>query len=117
VWYVVTLLRASTWSSFPIGSVPVSQVASRDFLVLYCLSLIYCKRVSSSLCIGSAVCGFIYKAGRKPVSRRWVHVVLSSDYACGLVICRHNILCHSISSDLFRILNIGLIFFWLRYLD
>jgi hypothetical protein len=39
------------------------------FLVFCCLSLICCKRVFSSLCIGSVICDFIYKAGRKSISR------------------------------------------------
>jgi hypothetical protein len=38
--------------------------------LLFIFDLLY-KRVSSLPCISSAVCGFIYKAGQKPVSRNW----------------------------------------------
>jgi hypothetical protein len=41
-----------------------------DFLFLFPIFDLFCKRFPSLLCIGLAVCGFIYKAGRKPISRR-----------------------------------------------
>jgi hypothetical protein len=42
-------------------------------LAFSCLFLIclLCKRFSSSPCIGLTVCGFIYKAEQKPISRNW----------------------------------------------
>jgi hypothetical protein len=53
-----------------LGLVSVALVASLDSSCLYLFIFdLLCKRFSSSLCIGLAVCGFIYKAGRKPVSR------------------------------------------------
>jgi hypothetical protein len=50
-----------------------SNVVSGKFLFSFALLFTFnllCKRVSSSLCIYSGICGFIYKARRKPVSRR-----------------------------------------------
>jgi hypothetical protein len=48
----------------------LSLVASRGIScsLLFIFDLLY-KRVSSLSCIGSATCGFIYKAGQKSVSR------------------------------------------------
>jgi hypothetical protein len=59
---VVTLLRASSWSSdFP-----------RTHFVVFGIFDLLCKRVvSSSPCICSTVYGFVYKAERKPVSRNF----------------------------------------------
>jgi hypothetical protein len=39
-----------------------------SYYLLFILDLL-CKRVSSSPCIGSVVCGFIYKTGQNPISR------------------------------------------------
>jgi hypothetical protein len=57
-----------------LGLVSVSSVASIDSsCTLFIYFDLLCKRFFSSPCIGSAVCSFIYKAGRKPVSRRNHH--------------------------------------------
>jgi hypothetical protein len=56
-----------------LGLVSVALVVSLGSSCLY-LFIFYllCKRFSTSPCISLAVCGFIYKAGRKPVSR-WLY--------------------------------------------
>jgi hypothetical protein len=53
-----------------LGLVSAALVASLALLVL-CFLIFYllCKRFSSSPLIGSAICGFIYKAEQKTVSR------------------------------------------------
>jgi hypothetical protein len=75
----ISLIDGGAKRCYPLGGVFVELFSSRPrsviaggkfwffFAFLFIFNLL-CKRVSSSPCIGSAVCCFIYKVGRKPVS-------------------------------------------------
>jgi hypothetical protein len=77
----IGLIDGGAKRRYPLGGVIVELFFSRPrsivvggkfwffFAFLFIFNLL-CKRVSSSPYIGSSVCGFIYKAGQKPVSRR-----------------------------------------------
>jgi hypothetical protein len=57
-------------ASILLGFVLVALVASLGSSCLYLFIFdLFCKKFSSSPCINLAVCGFIYKAEQKPVSR------------------------------------------------
>jgi hypothetical protein len=77
----IGLVDGGAMRCYPLGGVvvelfsswPRSDVAGGKFwfffALLFIFNLLCIKRVSSSPCIGSVVCGFIYKAGRKSVLR------------------------------------------------
>jgi hypothetical protein len=63
-------LGASLWSSEFLGLVLMSSVASFGYPCIFYLSLICLLEVLLITLYQFGRCGFIYKVGRKPVSRR-----------------------------------------------